>query len=380
MKGVPRGVFDRAVQASGAERYHKCFSSWNHLTAMVVGHLSGATSLRTLERTYNSQTHQHYHLGTGPLRRSTLADANAKRSMAPFEAVAQALMAQAHRTLRREGQALLYLLDSTPIPLAGRHFDAWTQANRTQRTQGLKLHLLIAQPGAKPLQCAFSAANVNDITYGKSLPIETGATYVFDKGYCDFGWWAAIDAAGARFVTRFKRNVALVQLRQRPVSAADQGVILADEVVHFAPRKRGKQRDHGYRAPLRRITVARPNHSTPLVLATNDLDAPARVLAQHYKERWGIELLFKWLKQHLKITQFYGRSQNAVKIQILCALIAYLLLAIYRQLNGSLASLWMVLAELRATLFQRPTTDSTVHRRSMQRRTASEQLQGRLFT
>ena len=147
MKGMPRGVFDRAVQASGAERYHKCFSSWNHLTAMVVGHLSGATSLRTLERTYNSQTHQHYHLGTGPLRRSTLADANAKRSMAPFEAVAQALMAQAHRTLRREGQALLYLLDSTPIPLAGRHFDAWTQANRTQRTQGLKLHLLIAQPG-----------------------------------------------------------------------------------------------------------------------------------------------------------------------------------------------------------------------------------------
>lgn len=230
MKGVPRGVFDRAVQASGAERYHKCFSSWNHLTAMVVGHLSGATSLRTLERTYNSQAHQHYHLGTGPLRRSTLADANAKRSMAPFEAVAQALMAQAHRTLRREGQALLYLLDSTPIPLAGRHFDAWTQANRTQRTQGLKLHLLIAQPGAKPLQCAFSAANVNDITYGKSLPIETGATYVFDKGYCDFGWWAAIDAAGARFVTRFKRNVALVRLRQRPVSAADQDVILADEV------------------------------------------------------------------------------------------------------------------------------------------------------
>lgn len=90
--------------------------------------------------------------------------------------------------------------------------------------------------------------------------------------------------------------------------------------------------------------------------------------------------MFKWLKQHLKITQFYGRSQNAVKIQILCALIAYLLLAIYRQLNGSLASLWMVLAELRATLFQRPTTDSTVHRRWMQRRRASEQLQGRLFT
>lgn len=332
-----------------------------------------------IETSYGSQANHHYHLGTGPVRRSTLADANCKRSTEPFEAVARSLMGQVHRSLRREGQELLYLLDSTSITLKGRYFDEWTAANRTRNTQGIKLHVLYAHGAQAPIQHSFSAANVNDVSAATGLVIEAGAIYVFDKGYCDYNWWADIDAQGATFVTRFKYNAALLVEHTRPIDAADQGTILADEIVRFANTHPGGKRRNRYAAPLRRITVAREGSTTPLVFATNDLDAPAATIAQHYKDRWNIELFFKWIKQHLKIKQLFGRSENAVKIQILCALIAYLLLALYRQASRSTTSLWDLLAELRVTLFQRPTTEALVQRRQHQQRTALKRRQLPLF-
>lgn len=124
---------------------------------------------------------------------------------------------------------------------------------------------------------------------------------------------------------------------------------------------------------MRRITVARPEHDHPLILAPNDLASPALVIAQRYKERWAIELFFKWIKPHLKITQFLGGT-NAVRLQILTALIAYLLLALYRKAQRFTGSLWVLLAEVRATLFQRPGIESVLYRR---RRDALAEISGR---
>jgi len=379
MKGLPRGSFDRLVQAHQADKHAKGFGCWDQLVAMVYAQLSGANSLRVLEAGFNSQGTHHYHLGTGPVRRSTLADALARRQTDVFAETARRLMAQAGRRLKRDGAELLYALDSTSITLTGPGFDTWTGANRTCHTQGIKLHVLYENDTQIPVQHSITAPNVNDIDEGSRLPIEPGAVYVFDKGYCDYNWWSRIEAQKALFVTRFKRNAALAVESTRPIAAGDAEVILVDEVVRFANKHpRGGRKNH-YQKPLRRVTVARPDHDSPLVLATNDLASPARTIAQRYQDRWQIELFFKWIKQHLRIKTFLGRSENAVRIQILTALITYLLLALYRKTENFTGSLWALLSQVRATLFQRPAIEAEQYRRRKEALAEFASRQGGLF-
>lgn len=363
MKALPRGAFDRVVQTHQADKHSKGFCCWDQLLAMVYAQLSGASSLRVLETGFNSQRTQHYHLGTAPIRRSTLSDANGKRKTEVFSDAAKLLMSQAQRSLRRESEELLYLLDSSSISLKGPGFDVWTSGNSTRNTQGIKLHVLYAGNEEAPIQHSITAPNVNDIDEGRKLPIEPGAIYVFDKGYCDYNWWHKINEQKAQFVTRFKYNAALEVERARPIPAEDAAIVLKDEIVRFANRHpRGGRKNH-YKNSLRRITVARPDHDRPLVLATNDLTSTASAIALRYKDRWGIELFFKWMKQHLKIKSFLGRNENSVRIQILTALITYLLLAIYRKAQNYGGSLWILMAEVRATLFQRPSVEAERYRR-----------------
>ena len=374
-KGLPRAVFDRSVQTHQTDRYNKGFDSWDHLVAMLYGQLSGASSLRVLQEGFNQHRRHHYHLGTAQLRRSTLADANAKRNPQIFADTAQALMQVAGRRVRKERQQMLYLLDSTSIALRGRGFE-WTAGSAT-RTPGLKLHLLVAGGAALPVHYCITPANVNDMDVGRKLALEAGATYVFDKGYCDYNWWSRIDAARARFVTRLKRNAALRTERQLPVDPCEAH-ILSDTLARFAHRhSRGGHRNL-YTGVIRRIEVARAGEES-LVLVTNDLEAPAAQIAQLYKDRWQIELFFKWIKQHLSVKRFLGRSANAVCIQLLTALIAYLLVLIYNATHGK-ATLWMTLAELRGGLFHRPQTEESRWRRRRQQQAYIESVQPGLFT
>jgi putative transposase len=395
MKPVSRDQFARLVEQHGSDKHCKGFRSWDQLIAMVYAQLSGASSLRQIQAGYNSQLTQHYHLGSGPVRRSTLSDANRLRDPAVFAACASGLMAAASRQLRQSAKALLLLLDSTSISLTGPGFDPWTQPTRTRNTQGIKLHTVCAhhgQYGAVPLQARISAANVNDISVARELPLQPGACYVFDKGYCDYGWWHTIAAAGACFVTRFKRNAALTVLSVRPLTApvdaqaqAEQalqpGQVLADEIVCFKhTHPRGGRPANPYTQPLRRVTVARAPHQHPLVLATNDMDSTAEQIAQRYRQRWAIELFFKWIKQHLRITRFVGRSENAVKIQLLTALIAYLLVALLHKASQTAQTPWLFLAQLRATLFERPALQAHYYRRRKERAAILQALQPDLFS
>lgn len=379
MKALPRGAFDRVVQTHQADKHSKGFDCWDQLIAMVYAQMSGATSLRVMETGFNSQHTQHYHLDTSPIKRSTLADANSKRKTAVFADTAKLLMSSASRSLRRESEELLYLLDSSSISLKGPGFDTWTSGNSTRNTQGIKLHVLFASNEEIPVQHSITAPNVNDIDEGRRLTIEPSAIYVFDKGYCDYNWWHKINEQKAQFVTRFKRNAALSVERALPIPANDAAIVLKDEIVHFANKHpRGGRKNH-YANPLRRVTVARPDHDQPLLLATNDLVSPASVIARRYKDRWGIELFFKWIKQHLKLKNFLGRSENAVRIQILTALITYLLLAIYRKAQNYGRSLWILLAEVRATLFQRPAVEAERYRRRRNNMAEFVARQGGLF-
>lgn len=373
LKGLPRGVFQKAVDQHGGDRHTKGFGCWDQLVAMVYGQLSQASSLRELQAGFNQYRSHHYHLGTRQVKRSTLADANARRNPEVFAQTAQALMAQAGRMLRGDREQMLHLIDSTSIALRGRG-SHWALAGAT-RTPGLKLHLVIDGACALPLSQTITAANVNDIDEARKLPIEPGVIYVFDKGYCDYNWWSRIDAQGARFVTRLKRNAAVRTLQP---TAPVHGEILADEFIEFAHRSsRGGHRNE-YTKALRRIRVQREGKQ-PLVLVTNDLHAPAQDIARHYKDRWQIELLFKWIKQHLRIKRFLGESENAVRIQLLTALIAYLLVLIADAITSRKDTLWMTVAELRAGLFHRPQTEESRWRRQRQRRAYIESVQPCLF-
>lgn len=381
LQPVSRGQFDRWVRECEADKHRKGFSCWNQLVAMIYAQLSGASSLRQLEAGYNSQSAHHYHLGVNTVRRSTLADANAngQRSCAVFTRLAQALMAQASRKLRAQTKQMLYLLDSTSITLKGRGFDAWTAQSRTRNTQGMKWHMLYEANRQIPQAHSVTAPNVNDIDEAQNLPIEPGARYVFDKGYCHYSWWAQLDARGADFVTRFKTNAALKVHDTLPIPDEDTDVVLKDELVVFHHRNTSARRRNHYTRPLRRIVVSRPDKGTPLVLATNDLLSPAREIAEQYKARWQVELYFKWLKQHLRIRQFLGRKEHAVRIQILTALITYLLLALCRERTGSKKSLWVFLGELRSTLFQRTATEVYLYRARRDRQRLQAAVQPRLF-
>jgi len=364
LKGLPRDSFDKLVDKHNADKYFKRFGSWDHLIAMLYGQLSGAPGLRAIESGFNSHSSHHYHLGTRAIKRSTLADANESRSDIVFSEVASWLMGKVSRQLRRDSKELMYLLDSTSLTLKGREFDRWTSENRTRNTQGMKLHVLFDGHHENPVWHSMTAANVNDIEEAVGIPLCAGALYVFDKGYNDYNWWDAIDQSGARFVTRFKSNASVRVVEQLPLPAEPAESVLADELVSFKRKTPGGGRvNRYYGKPLRRVIVERPDKGTPIVLATNDFTSTALEIAQRYKERWGIELFFKWIKQHLKIKQFLGRSENAVRIQVTTALISYLLVALYRQAHYATSSMWECLCQVRATLFQRRENECVATRR-----------------
>ena len=179
---------------------------------------------------------------------------------------------------------------------------------------------------------------------------------MFDKGYTDYRWWSQIIAAKALFVTRRKRNACRRDIVERPVAAADRKAgILADRILKIGHRRpRGRAPENPlWDVPLREVVVARPDKDEPLHLLTNDLARSAGEIARLYRERWEIELLFKWLKQNLKITRFWGRSENAVRIQIYAALIAFMLLRILHQTAARCvtASTTLLLAQLKICLF-----------------------------
>ena len=379
LKGYGRARFERLVDELGADKYSKGFRCWDQLVAMIYAQLTGCVSLRELEAGLNSQAAHHYHLGTRSIRRSTLADANAKRGAELFARVVEELLASAHRRARRELKDLLYLLDSTLITLKGQGYDGWAGQTRTEQTQGLKVHVMMTPQEATPVLAQISDANVNDLNVGRALVLEPGAMYVFDKGYCDYNWWYEIEQAEAHFVTRFKTNASIEVRQARALGPEVPDEIQADEVVEFRNRRPGGKRiNHYHGTPLRRVVVRRPDKDTPLVLATNDFTRPAHEIAALYKRRWAIELFFKWLKQNLKIKRYLGRSENAVKIQIYCALIAYLLLQAYRRRHGLTQSMKLCLVSIRSRLFQRTELESEAYRKHRLRRQALFKQQGEL--
>lgn len=319
LKRIPWAAFDGLVGEHNADKHVRRLSTKSQLVAMLYAQFSGASSLREIVGGLESHAVRLYHVGARPVTRSTLADANAVRPFEVFSGLFAAMVRQAHRGLRRKVAETTYLIDSTSVRLSGLGA-GW--ARFSAGVCGAKVHVIYDPDADRPIYAAVSAANVNDITAAQAMPIVPGATYVFDLGYYDYRWWAELDAEGCRIVTRFKSNTPLAVVEDLPV--AKGGSILSDRIGHL-PARQAKSRRNPFQNPVREVRVKIETGKVLRVLS-NDLGATAEEIADLYKRRWQIELFFRWVKQTLKIKHFIGVSENAVRIQIAIALIAFLLL------------------------------------------------------
>lgn len=319
LKYVPWHRLDQSVEKHGADDLSRTLSTKRQVIALVYGQLSGATSLREIVTGMESHEKRLYHLGAKPVKRSTLSDANAKRPWQVFGELCTAMMQQVHRGLRRTIKDAVRLIDSTSVRLSSLSKD-W--ALFSADVYGAKAHIVYDPNADRPVYFAVTRANVNDITAAKAMPIEAGATYAFDLGYYDYGWWAELDEAGCRFVTRLKKNTPLTVVHENCVPA--DGNILSDRIGHL-PARLASSRNNPLQVPVREIRVV-IDAGKVLRIVTNDLDSSADEIADIYKQRWQIELFFRWVKQALRIKRFIGVSENAVRIQIAVALIAFLIL------------------------------------------------------
>jgi IS4 transposase len=345
LEPIKRRQFDTLVARHAGDAYVKSFPSWNHLLALVYAQFSSAVSLRGLEAGWNAHRQHHYHLGGGPLVRSTLSDANRRRPVAIFAETFSLVASQLDRQTRRDGAQIIKLIDATPIPL-GKLCD-WAKSNG--RIRGLKMHVVFDPKADYPSVLDITDANVNDAQIGRTITLEPGASYVFDKGYCHYGWWTAIARAGAVFVTRPKTNMRLDIVAERPVALpqGDGFTVFEDSEVRFASKG-----DSQLPIRLRRLLVQRTDGKT-IALLTNDLERSAVDIAALYKARWQIELLFRWIKQHLHIRRFLGNNDNAIRLQIFAAMIAYALLRIAARCHAVKISILRFTGLVALCLFQR---------------------------
>jgi len=323
LKQVPWDAFDRLVDAHGADARVRRLSTKDQFIALLYGQLAGATSLRAIETGLASHAARLYHLGAKPARRATLADANAGRPAAVFAELFAQMVARAGRGTRRALGEAVYLIDATTLRLTGS--SGWARFSSHADRGGVfsaKAHVIYDADAERPIYAAITPGRVNDIIPAKAMPIEAGATYVFDLAYYDYAWWAELDARGCRIVTRFKSNTRLIDARDHP--GLHPASVLSDR-VGLLPARQARNRKNPFANPVREVRVKTETGKT-LRLLTNDLDAPAADIAALYKRRWAIELFFRWVKQTLRIRHFLGASENAVRIQIAVALIAYLIL------------------------------------------------------
>jgi hypothetical protein len=319
LKLIPWAAFDRLVEEHGSDDLVRTFKTRHQLIALLFGQLAGTASLRAIEASMASHQARLYHVGGKAPPHSTLADANRVRSPLVFSGLFEHMLGMATRSIRRKIGDAVRLIDSTSLRLAGVGA-RW--ARFSADVCGAKAHFIYDPDLGCPVYLAVTAANVNDIVAAKQMPIEAGATYVFDLGYYDYAWWADLDEAGCRIVTRFKTNTPLLEARIMPLETGSG--VLSDR-IGFLPARQARSRRNPMQVAVREVVVTTPS-GQKLRILTNDLDAPAEEIADLYKRRWQIELFFRLMKQTLKITHFIGRSENAVRIQIAVALIAFLLL------------------------------------------------------
>lgn len=332
MDWVVRYQFNQCVARYGGEYWMKRFTCWEQFLAMAFGQLTHRESLRDIVVCLNAQRDSLYHLGfRTPLVVSTLSRANEHRDWRIWRDFAQVLIQYARAlyvddsTFTLDLDGTVYLIDSTTIELC---LSVFKWATFVTTKAAVKVHTLLALKGSIPAFFHISKGNVHDVNFLDLIEYEPGAYYVMDRGYLDYARLHAIHQAGAFFVTRAKHNTAFTRLYSNKVDKMTG--VRCDQVIKFS----GYQTAQHYPDKLRRIKYFDVETKHYYVFLTNDFNTDAKTIADLYKRRWQIELFFKWIKGHLRITAFWGHSANAVQTHICIAICAYLIVAIMKkQLN-----------------------------------------------
>ena len=315
--------FRRLVDKYDGNHYVKHLTCWNQLLALMFGQLSNRESLRDLIVALEAHQSKCYHLGLGrkPIAKTTLATANQNRDYRIFEEFAFYMMAQAKEKRAADIFKLggkVYAFDSTTIPLC---LSVFWWAKFRKKKGGVKAHVLYDLEAQVPAFYHITTASVYDSKAMPEIPYETGAYYVFDRGYNNFGELYRIQRMESFFVVRAKTNLQYKCVKWKRRMPKN---ILTDAEIELKVYKSRKD----YPEDLRLVRYYDEEQNREFLFLTNAMDLTAQQIADLYKNRWQIELFFKWLKQHLKIKKFWGTTENAVRIQISAAITAYCLVAI----------------------------------------------------
>jgi hypothetical protein len=321
--------FARCTELFPNQRPTRGLTAYDQFLALCFGQLTYRESLRDIVACLQARGRLLYHLGfRGNLSRTNLAYANYHRNWRLFQAVAQILMRRAARLYREDSSdpdlpKVAFALDSSIISLSLNLFP-WGYYARSGQA-AVKLHLMLSLQGNLPAWAAITEADFPDMKMLDDIPVAPGAYYVMDRGYLDFIRLFKLHQTGGFFVVRNKHHVKFRVAASRSVDKCSG--LRCDQTITLASNWSVKS----YPQPLRRIRVYDSENKVTLVLLTNQFDLPAAVIAQLYRKRWQVELFFKWIKQHLRIRSFYGRSENAVRCQIWSAICAYLMVAVVKK-------------------------------------------------
>jgi hypothetical protein len=347
---LPHKEFHKCVARYRGDRYAKNFSCWDQYLAMAFAQLTYRESLRDIETCLGAVGGKLYHMGfQTSVARSTLADANESRDWRIYADFAQTLVGTARILYARDPLGVdldqsLYALDSTTIDLCLSLFP-WAKFRR--RKAAVKMHTLLDLHGNIPTFIRVTSGDVHDVNLLDEILPEAGAFYVMDRGYIDFQRLFVFTLSSAFFVVRTKSNVLLQRRYSHPVDKSTG--VRSDQTVILTTFESASV----YPDALRRVSYFDAETNKRLKFLTNNFTLPALTIAQIYKQRWQVELFFKWIKQHLRIKAFYGTSENAVKTQIWIAVSVYVLVAIVRKRLGLEASLYQILQILSLTLFEK---------------------------
>lgn len=347
---LPRHQFDTLVDKHASNRYVKRFNCWHQLVTMLYAQASGKQSLRDIQQGLQANPARLYHLGLPDIKRSTLSDANSKRSYKIFEGLFYKLLGRCQEVAPRHKFKFknpLHSLDATVIDLCLSVFP-WARFRRAKG--GIKLHYDLNHAGMIPEFLMVTDAKHHEITVAKQFfTITPDSIYCVDKGYMDFEFLRRINDERGFFVTRAKDNMDCRFIGQH--SEANKKGVVTDELVEL----KGYYSSKDYPKPLRLIHYVDWETSKELVFLTNNMRLSALTIAQIYKARWQIEIFFKWIKQNLKIKTFLGASENAVLTQIWIAMCYYLLLAFIKFQTNYKHSLFYLHRVIQETLLARCT-------------------------
>ena len=358
MAHLPLTTFRRCVARYDGEHKVKHFTCLDQYLCMAFAQLTYRESLRDIEACLRSQTTKLYHMGfRSRVARNTLANANSVRDWRIYADFAQSLISIARKLYAEEPFGVdlsntVYALDATTIDLCLSVFP-WAPFRSTKAA--VKMHTLLDLRGNIPSFIHISDGKWHEVNVFDLLVPEAGAFYIMDRGYIDFEQLHRLHQAGSFYVIRAKSNL---RFKRRYSLESDRAAgIICDQIGTLT----GFYSIQDYPTPLRRVRI-KDDEGKTLVFLTNNIDLPARTIADLYRCRWQVELFFKWIKQHLRIKSFFGTSENAVKSQIWIAVSVYVLVAILKKRLKLSASLYEILQILSLTMFERNPLDQLLAR------------------